>query len=392
MPTAGFGAPEATDRPTRPAWVRVDLNALGRNLERLRELVAPAAVLAVVKADAYGHGAAAVARRLAADRVEAIGVAFAAEGVALREAGIATPILVLGPTHRTEPATYRDHDLTPTVSDLERLEAWAEWCASNGAEQRLHLKVDTGMSRLGLDPRELPRALELIRGSQRLELVGLMSHLAEADDPPSAANARQARRFEEAAGLLTESERRRVTVHIANSAGALHLEGFRHHMVRAGLALYGVDPVRGAEAAIELDPVMRVEASVVSLRDVPVGTAAGYGGSWTASRPSRLALVPIGYGDGYPWRLSNRGEILVGGRRAPIAGRVSMDMLLADVTDLQIGVGDRVVLLGEQGDERIDAWEMAEAAGTIPWETLCLFGRRLPRRYRGRATSPATDR
>ncbi len=391
MASANFGSSEATDRPARPAWVKVDLNALGRNLAHLRELVAPAAVLAVVKADAYGHGATAIARRLADDGVEALGVAFAAEGVALRRAGIATPILVLGPTHRTEPAAYRDHDLTPTISDFEGLTRWAEWCSSNRVTQQFHLKVDTGMTRLGLDLDELPEALSRIRATRHLELIGLMSHLAEADEPANSANMVQARRFDDALALLSEGERRRVTIHLANSAGSLYLEGVRHRMVRAGLALYGVDPVRDGATPVELEPVMRVEASVVSLRDVPAGVAAGYGGTWTANRASRLALIPIGYGDGYPWRLSERGEVLIRGRRARLAGRVSMDMLLADVTGSDVEIGDPVVLLGDQGNERIDAWELAERAATIPWETLCMFGRRLPRRYSGRATSPARD-
>jgi alanine racemase len=390
--SADFRATESTDRPARPAWVGIDLNALARNLERLSRWVAPAAVLAVVKADAYGHGAIAVSHRLAAEGVEALAVAFAAEGVAIRKAGIATPILVLGPTHRTEPATYRDHRLTPTVSDLDQLAEWAGWCDAHDVSQELHLKVDTGMTRLGLHLDELPRALESIRASDQLRLVGLMSHLAEADEPASAANAVQARRFDDAVRLLTDDERRRVTIHLANSAGALHSAGLRHRMVRAGLALYGIDPVAGNSTPIELEAVMTVEASVVSLRDVATGTAVGYGGTWTTARDSRLALVPVGYADGYPWRLSNRGEVLIRGRRAPVAGRVSMDMLVADVTDVPAAVGDAVVLLGEQDGERIDAWELATAAGTIPWETLCLFGRRLPRRYAGRATSPAPGR
>ncbi len=365
----------------RPAWVQVDLDALSRNLERLSEHVAPARTLAVVKADAYGHGASEVALRLDRDGVAALGVAFAAEGVALRRAGVGSPILVLGPTHADEPTVYFEQQLTPTISDLPRLRVWEEWLAGRRVEQQVHLKVDTGMSRLGLDATELSAALELVRSSRWLSLSGLMSHLAEADEPSSAANEQQRRRFVELVNLLTPEERQRVAIHLSNSAGALYLEPIDGDLVRAGLALYGVAPAPGATCPIPLEPVMRVEAEVVALRDVSPGTRVGYGGTWTARTLSRLALVPVGYGDGYPWRHATHGEVLIGGRRAPLAGRISMDMLSVDVTNLPVSVGDSAVLLGSQGDQTIDAWEIASGSGTIAWETLCQFGLRLPRRY-----------
>ncbi len=362
----------------RPARATIDLDALARNLARLRARVEPAGVLAVVKADAYGHGAAPVAERLAAEGVAGFCVAFAGEGVALRTAGVGSPILVLGPAQPDEPDTYHRYGLTPTVSDLERLDLWAGWAAAHSVVQRLHVKVDTGMSRLGLRPEQLKAAIERIRGSANLELEGLLSHLAEADEPASAANARQAARFAELVALLTADERRRVQVHLANSGGALYLDGVNYTLVRLGLSLFGVDPTG---AATDLEPVMQVEARVVALRDVDAGARVGYGGTWQAAKPSRLAVVPLGYGDGYPWRLSNRASVLVRGHRAAVAGRVSMDMLLADVTGLPVALGDAVVLMGCQDGERITAWELAAAAGTIPWETLCLFGLRLPRHY-----------
>ncbi len=364
--------------PSRPARASIDLDALARNLARIRARVEPAGILAVVKADAYGHGAVPVARRLAAEGIAGFCVAFAGEGVALRAAGIEAPILVLGPAQPEEPEVYRRYDLIPTVSDLERLELWQGWARTQSIVQRVHLKVDTGMTRLGLRPDQLPVALERLRGSKSLELAGLLSHLAEADEPASEANPRQSARFAELAALLTDDERRRVELHLANSSGALYLEGVNYSRVRVGLALFGVDPT-GAES--DLEPVMQVEARVVALRDVDAGARVGYGGTWQAKRPSRLAVVPLGYGDGYPWRLSNRSSVLVRGRRAAVVGRVSMDMLVADVTGLRAELGDPVVLMGRQGEERITAWDLARAAGTIPWETLCLFGLRLPRHY-----------
>lgn len=373
----------------RPAWVRTDLEALSRNLERLRRRVAPAGILAVIKADAYGHGAEIVARRLEDEGVEQLGVAFAGEGVRLREAGIGMPVLVLGPTQPEEPPIYRRHRLTPTISSRDQLELWRGWTEAEGARQPVHLKVDTGMNRLGLDPEELPAALAAIRASSGLELTGLLSHLGDADTPESPRNEAQIERFAELVGQLTDAERQRTVVHLANSGGALYLEGATHTRVRLGLALYGCDPLppgRSATGGVELEPVMRVAARIVLVREVPVGSRVGYGGTWQAARPTRLAVVPIGYGDGYSWRLSNRAEALVGGRRVPVVGRVSMDMLTLDVTDVGDGearVGSEAVLLGRQGAEEITAWELAERSGTLVWEVLCRFGLRLTRRPRG---------
>lgn len=367
------------DAARRPAWVEVDLDALARNLSALRRRIGSAGVLAVVKADAYGHGAVRVAHRLSAEGVAGFGVAFAAEGVALRAGGVTAPILVLGPTQPDEHEVYDRHDLTPTISDLEQLRRWAAWAEEHSTGRQAHLKVDTGMSRLGLGPDELPEALTLVRSSEWLSFGGFLSHLADADEPDSPTNPRQVRLFEELLELLTPEERSTILIHLANSSGALHLGGIEHSLVRMGLALFGLDPAGGE---VDLEPVMRVAARVVAVRDVAVGARVGYGGTWRAERPSRLAVVPIGYGDGYSWRLSNRASVLIGGHRAPVVGRVSMDMTLVDVTDLEVAVGDEAVLLGRQGDESVDAWELASQAGTIPWETLCLFGLRLPRVYR----------
>ncbi len=383
------GTAEAGDagRTRRPAWAAIDLGALARNLRRLRERVAPAALLAVVKSDAYGHGAVAVARRLDAEGVDWFGVALAGEGSELRRAGVTAPILVMSPADPGELDLYAAERLVPTVSSAGQLAMWAER-SGGGPPQPIHLKVDTGMSRLGLAAGEVGEALAAIRRSPGLALAGLASHLAEAEDPESPATERQMRDFQALVELLSPEERAAATVHLANSAGALYRPASRHDLVRLGLALYGVDPAGRDEA---LEPVMSICARIVLLRDVAAGARAGYGGAWTAARASRLAVVPVGYGDGYPWRLSNRGEILVGGRRAPVAGRVSMDMTLVDVTGIAAAVGDEAVLLGRQGEERVGAAELAERAGTIPWEVLCGFGLRLPRIAIGEGGGPESD-
>ena len=360
-----------------PAWIEVDLGALRHNLTLVRRRVAPAKVLAVAKADAYGHGAVRVGQCLAAAGVDWLGVALVREGVALRVARVETPILVLGPSRQDELALFRRHDLTPMVSSLEQLARWVEWAAGDLEPLGIHLKVDTGMHRLGLSPEELAAALEAVRSAPGLCLTGLASHLAEADDPGSPRNAEQAARFQSLLGRLTDEESERTTVHFANSAAALHTRSTRHQMVRCGLALYGLDPV-GSEKGLR--PVMSVRARISLIRSVEAGERVGYGGAWRAPAATRLAVVPVGYGDGYPWRAWPEGRVLVGGRRRALAGRVSMDMTTVEVGE-GAAVGDEVVFLGRQGEGEITAQQLAQWAGTIAWETLCLFALRLPRRY-----------
>ena len=363
----------------RPAWVDVDLEALENNFRAIRERIHPAKPLAVVKADGYGHGAVGVSRALEATGAEWLGVALLEEGAEVRRAGVRVPILVLGTARPAKISLYQRFNLTPTVSSLAELKLWREWTsAGQGARQAIHLKVDTGMSRLGVQLAEVPEALEIIRGQNHLYLAGLLSHFAEADDLESPRNILQEERFASVLQLLTEDERRCVVIHMANSAAALHRPGSRYDLVRLGLALYGLDP---AQLWDRLRPVMSVRARIVQLREVPAGTPVSYGGRTVVQRHSRIAVVPVGYADGYAWRLTGKAEALVRGRRVPVAGSVTMDMTLLDVTDAGAELGDEVVLLGRQGDEEITALELARHAGTISWEILCHLGLRLPRRY-----------
>jgi alanine racemase len=369
----------------RPAWVDVDLDALDHNLCALRRRLGATRVLAVVKADAYGHGAVGVSRALAAAGVDWLGVALLEEGAEVRRAGVEVPILVLGAARPAPPAKialYRRYRLTPTVSSLAELALWREWAAAAGEPQPIHLKVDTGMGRLGVALDEVAPALDLVRRHPRLRLAGLLSHFAEADNAGSPRNPRQEARFAEVLALLTPEERAGIEIHMANSAAGLHRATSRYTLARLGLALYGLDP--GGGAAPEpagLEPVMAVTARVVQVRDVPAGTPLSYGGRTVVRRRSRIAVVPVGYADGYAWRLTGKAEALVRGRRVPVAGSVTMDMTLLDVTDTGAELGEEVVLLGRRGSEEISAVELAAHAGTISWEILCHLGLRLPRRY-----------
>jgi alanine racemase len=371
----------------RPAWVDVDLEALEHNLATVRSRLEPGTrTMAVVKADAYGHGAVGVSRALAAAGVDWLGVALLEEGAELRRAGVEVPILVLGTARPAKISLYRRYRLVPTVSSLAELALWRDWASGQARAQPVHLKVNTGMGRLGVAMEEVPRALEILRGSRNLCLAGILSHFGDADDLASPRNDLQAARFDEVLAQLTEEERGRIEIHMANSAASLYRPQSRFTLVRLGIAIYGVDPAeRPGEPphpqARDLRPVMSVKARIVQLREVPAGTPLSYGGRTVTRRRSRIAVVPVGYADGYAWRLTGKAEALVRGRRVPIAGSVTMDMTLLDVTETGAEPGEEVVLLGRQGDEEIPALELATHAGTISWEILCHLGLRLPRRY-----------
>jgi alanine racemase len=369
--------------------VDVDLDALTANLGVIRRRTPGMHMLAVVKADAYGHGAVGVSRALEAAGVDWLGVALLEEGAELRRAGLQLPILVLGTARPAKMSLYRRYRLTPTISSLSELALWREWATSLGEPQPVHLKVDTGMSRLGVALDEVPEALAALRAHPRLRLAGFLSHFADADDLTSPRNADQEARFRTVLELLTEAERQGIEIHMANSAAALHHPGSRFTLARVGIALYGVDPVERGE---KLAPVMSVVARIVQVREVPAGTPLSYGGRSVTRRRSRIAVVPVGYADGYAWRLTGKAEVLLRGNRVPVAGSVTMDMTLLDITETGGEVGEEVVLLGRQGAHEIPAAELARLAGTISWEVLCHLGLRLPRRYlrRGRVEEMAT--
>lgn len=375
----------------RPAWVDVDLEALEHNLAAIRRKLAcdgesPAQTMAVVKADAYGHGAVGVGRVVAAAGVDWLGVALMEEGAELRRAGIEIPILVLGTARPAKIALYRRYRLTPTVSSLAELTLWRDWTVGHSRPQPIHLKVNTGMGRLGVAIEEVPAALELLRRTPTLRLAGLLSHFGDADDLASPRNELQEDRFELVLQQLTLEERERLVIHMANSAATLYRPASRFDLVRLGIALYGLDPAsrpgrKTSREAADLRPAMSVRARIVQVREVPAGTPISYGGRTVTRRRSRIAVVPVGYADGYAWRLTGKAEALVRGRRVPVAGSVTMDMTLLDVTDTGSELGEEVVLLGRQGEEEITAQELAGHAGTISWEILCHLGLRLPRRY-----------
>jgi alanine racemase len=379
-------APADALRPTR---AEVDLEALRHNLHVVRKHAGSARVWAVLKADGYGHGAPAVARTLERAKIDGFCVALVEEGIELREAGIVAPILVMGGDYQGAHQEAIARDLVPVVHDLEQVAAFAQLVRSGGASAPIdvHLKVDTGMGRLGVTMRELPKLAAKLADYPEVRVHGLMTHLACADAPEERETADAMAHFEEASRVLARSGVVPKVRHAANSAalfrGNTHLDA-----VRPGIALFGVAPrVAGRALTGELRPVMRVRSEIVALREVVAGDAVGYGATWRAARSSRIATVPMGYADGLWRQLGNRGHLLVHGARAPIVGAVSMDMAMIDVTDIDaVALHDEVVVLGTQdgsvGSETLGADEIAAHADTIPWEVFTSISRRVPRFYR----------
>lgn len=377
----------------RPTVAEVDLGALRRNLARVRAIVGPGvAVYGVVKADAYGHGAIAVGRALA-PLCDALAVSLVEEGLELREAGITTPILVLGAYYDRYQSEVIEEGLTPVVyqaADLERF-AQAPVRRRRGAAALgpidVHLKVDTGMNRLGIAARELPAVVERGATLARVRLAGLCTHFASADLADEAPTREQIALFQACLAAARARGLPPAVVHAANSAASLRFAEARFDAVRPGLALYGSMPSR-VVARPELEPVLRLRTRVMALHDVATGAGVSYGGVWRAPRPSRVATLPLGYADGYPRHVA-AAQVLVRGRRAPVVGAVCMDMLMVDVTDVPgAAIGDVVTLIGSDGGQTIGVDDLAAWAGTVGYEILCGISKRVPRLYQDQA---ATD-
>jgi len=362
-------------REIRPTRAEIDLDALVANASWLKKRIGRAALLGVIKADGYGHGAVVVARALTEKAaVAGVCVSLTEEGLELRGAGIPGPILVMGGTYCGAHADVAALDLTPVVFDLGDVEAFAR----TGRPVGIHVKLDTGMSRLGVQPADLDRFLESCARFPSVRIEGLMTHLACADSDPELTRLQLAR-LAAAVPRAAAQARGRLVVHAANTAGTLAFPEAHLDAVRPGLALYG-----GGHP--ELRPVLRFVTRVAALRDLHAGDTVSYGAHFRAQGPTRVATLPVGYADGYPRRLSapvasRAAEVLVRGRRCPVIGSVCMDMLMVDVTALGdlVSIGDEVVLIGRQGDEQVTAAELAERAGLIEYEITCGISKRVPR-------------
>ncbi len=369
-------------QPDRPTWLEIDHGAIAANTRRLRELSRPAALMVVLKADGYGHGAVQVAHTALRNGAQWCGVACVAEGRVLREAGVTAPILVLGYTPAWQAREAVRLDLAVTVFDRETAGALGQAAQALEREARLHVKVDTGLHRLGLPPSEVPAFVRWLRDVPGVVVEGLFSHLAVAEDRSPDGLAFTDQQLATFGRLVSELEKARLrppVVHIANSAVVLGRSDARYDLVRPGIAFYGLVPGSGIPSA-GLAPALCWKSQVAQVRSLPAGEGLGYGLAWRAPRPSVIATVPVGYADGFRRGPASWREVLVRGRRAPVVGRVSMDQTMIDVTGI-VGVrqGDEVVLIGRQGDEEISVAQVAEWLGTNSYEVVSEILARVPR-------------
>ncbi|MEN1940554.1 alanine racemase [Luteimonas sp. MJ246] len=371
----------------RPTRILVDLDRIVGNLRAIRAH-AGVPVMAIVKANAYGHGLVPVARYLQERGVEHLGVAFPEEGIALRRAGITVPILVLGGIFGPQVAQYISHDLAITVSSLEKLRQVEAAAEALGRRATVHLKVDTGMERIGVHAWSAGPFIEAAVASRWITLAGIYSHLACADDPASPMTALQLERFDESCAHFARLGVPVPPRHIANSAGILHFPETRLDMVRPGILLYGVLPGPDSRPAVPVQPALSLVSRVVYFKVVEEGHTVSYGGTWTAESDTRVVTVPIGYGDGYPRALSSRGKVLVRGREYPIVGRVCMDQFMVDIGSDSAWNEDEVVLIGRQGDAALSVEQVAAAAGVISYEVLVGLNERIPRVHLGAYLDP----
>lgn len=376
---------------TRPTWAEISLSALRHNFRIVqRHVGAPVTVCAVVKADAYGHGAPQCARALEAEGASWFAVTCTDEGIALRDAGIRSRILLMTGFWPGEEADLIRQKLTPVLWEPWQVDLLDRAAAQlNVRPQPVHLKVDTGMTRLGVSLGGLPALCRSLQSASHLSLEGIASHFASSDvlDAPDVEP--QTRHFEEGLRMVTAQGFSPSFCHMANSGAIVSRPDSWKNMVRPGISLYGyyLPFQRSGKAApdvraLDVKPVLSWKTRVLSVKDVPAGERLGYSGTYTTREPSRMAVLPVGYADGLNRQLSSRGRVIIRGHYAPIVGRISMDLTLVDVTGVPgVDPGDEVILIGSNGDLSISAWEHAQLASTIPYEVLCAISRRVRRQY-----------
>jgi alanine racemase len=371
----------------RPTVIQVDIDALRRNVQHVRERVGAVRIMATVKANAYGHGLIRTSKELLACGVDALGVAFLEEGIALRRAGVHAPILVLGGIIGNQIAHFLDYELDITASSVYKLQQIDETAQSMGRRARVQIKIDTGMGRIGIRAEHAPQLFEAALKAEHCEITGVFSHFASSHDADFSYTRRQLDLFLETVEYFPKNGHPMPMRHIANSGAVLQHPDSWLDMVRPGIMLFGVYPGPDVLRSVDLRPVLSMKTRVVYFKVVRGGTSIGYDHAWTAPSDTRVVTLPVGYGDGYARSLSNTGSVLIHGRRYPIVGRISMDQCMVDIGQDSAYNGDDVVLIGAQGDERITVEEVAELCGTIPYEVLTMINTRVPREYVSAAAS-----
>jgi alanine racemase len=367
----------------RPAWIEIDLSALKNNYNFIRSLInGQTKIAAVVKANAYGHGAVRVAQKLSQLGVEYFCVGSPDEGIELRAAGIEKKIIVLAEVLPSQYADVIEGDLIQTAACRETLEALNEAGVREAKTIKVHLKIDTGMGRIGFFPEELPEVYNLAQKLDNIKIEGVFSHLAAADEENKKFSYQQLQKFNSALEKIKNSGFKLPLLHIANSAAVIDLKETSLDLVRPGIMLYGLLPSAELNQEADLKPLLSFKTRVVQLRKLPAGSAVSYGSTYKTETEEKLAVLPIGYKDGYPRLLSNQGEVLINGQRAPIRGRVCMGQTIVSVEAIDdVQVGGEVVLIGKQGAEEITATEIADLCGTINYEIVCGLSERLEKVY-----------
>ena len=375
---------------TRPTWAEVSLSALRQNFRTVAKHVGAATVCAVVKADAYGHGAVECSRALHMEGAKWLGVTSLDEAIPLRDAGIESRILLMTGFWRGEENEIVRSRLTPTVWEPWHVECLETAAAAASLRHAVHLKVDTGMGRLGVSLDDLPAVLQAFHSAPHLVLEGISTHLASSETMDAPSVQEQARRFEQAQRMVQSAGFEPSFVHMANTSALISRRETWNNMVRPGVALYGYylpfqragREVSGGTLRLSVKPVLTWKTRILSMRNFAANQALGYGGTYVTKAPAHVAVLPVGYADGYNRQLSNRGRVIVRGHYAPIVGSISMDLTLVDVTDIPgVAVADEVVLLGSSDGLSVDALEHARLANSSPYEILCNISKRVPRKY-----------
>lgn len=378
---------QPTEEILRPTTAEVDLSAITANLRAIEASVAPAAVMPILKANAYGHGMIPIAGHLQELGVGQVGVAYLEEAVALRRAGIEIDILVMGGLVGNQIPHFIEHDLIITASSVDKLRQIDEAAAEMDRRARVHLKIDTGMGRIGTKHTTAHTLFTATRETLHTDVTGVYSHFARADEADLEYSRLQLERFEEALRFFPDHDLPTPMRHMANSGAILQLPEANLEMVRPGILLYGVYPSAEAARTIEVRPALCWTSRVVYFKVVEPGQPVSYGSTWEPGAATRVVTVPVGYGDGYFRLLSNRGQVAINGRRYPIVGRVCMDQFMVDIGADSAYNGDQVVLLGSSGEVDITAEDIAGWADTIPYEVLTNINTRVPRVYVGGAES-----
>lgn len=367
----------------RPAWIEINLKNLEKNYNLIRQKIAKKTkIAAVVKADAYGHGAVEISKKLSELGADYFCVGSPEEGLELRKNGIKKEILVLAEILESQYSEITAGDLIQTVASKNTLYSLAEFADKNNKKIKIHLKIDTGMGRIGFLPAEFPKIYQQAKGMKNIEVKGIFSHFASADSENRKFALKQLAEFKKIKKTVKKIDSKTPEFHLANSAGIINLAQSNFDLVRPGIILYGLLPAKSMKNKVELEPLLTFKTRIVQIRKVPQNTPVSYGSTYRTKAEEKLAVLPIGYKDGYPRQLSNRGEVLIKGQRAAIRGKVCMGQIVVSIDHLEnVELGDQVVLIGKQGNEEITAAEIAELAGTISYEVVCNLSDKLEKIY-----------